>query len=51
MKLSYRGFTHSAAVKNIPAAPAAAILAKRLPNKSDATNRRQGFHVMWVMKK
>jgi hypothetical protein len=50
MKLSYRGFTHSAAVKNILAAPAA-ILAKRLPNKSDATNRRQGFRVMWVMKK
>jgi len=40
-----------AAVKIIPAAPAAAILAKRLLNKSDSTNNYQRFHVMWGMKK
>jgi hypothetical protein len=44
-------FYRSAAVKIIPAEPPAAILAKRLPNKSDATNSYQRFHVMWVMKK
>jgi hypothetical protein len=41
----------SAAVKIIPAAAPAAILAKRFPNKSDATKSDVRFLVVYVMKK
>jgi hypothetical protein len=41
----------SAGVKIILAAPAAAILAKRFPNKRNATKSDERYHVVWAMKK
>jgi hypothetical protein len=55
MRFSYRGLTHSAVPQRgseiILTAPPAAILAKRFPNKSDATKGNGRLLVVWLLKK